>query len=275
MTINDIYEKSKNKALNGGIAGASAMVFQVSSLMWMRTTMNYQYAEGGTLKNTIKLLYKQGGISRFYRGYSAAILQGPLSRFGDTAANAGIMELTKDSNLPIAVRTGLASLTAGGFRILIMPIDAFKTTLQVRGDNGLNVIKGKIKTNGIRTLWNGSLASASATVIGHYPWFMTYNYLNSYIDKQDSFIGNLSRQAFIGFSSSIVSDTCSNSLRVIKTTRQTYQTNISYSNVVKNIIKHDGVRGLFFRGLDTRILANGINGMMFSVLWKFFMDKYN
>ena len=55
MSIYEIYNKSKNKALNGGLAGASAMVFQVSSLMWMRTTMNYQYAEGGTFKNTLKL----------------------------------------------------------------------------------------------------------------------------------------------------------------------------------------------------------------------------
>jgi len=243
--------------------------------MWMRTTMNYQYAEGGTFKNTLKLLHNQGGVLRFYKGYSAAILQGPISRFGDTAANAGIMELTKDSNLPIAVRTGLASLSAGVFRILIMPIDAFKTTLQVRGNNGIEIIKGKIKTNGVRTLWNGSLASASATMIGHYPWFMTYNYLNTYLDKKDTFWGNLSRQAGIGFSASVISDTCSNSLRVIKTSRQTYKTDISYTKVVNNIIRHDGVKGLFFRGLDTRILANGINGMMFSVLWKFFMDKYN
>ena len=160
------------------------------------------------------------------------------------------MELTKDSNLPIAVRTGLASLSAGVFRILIMPIDAFKTTLQVRGNDGIGIMKGKIKTNGIRTLWNGSLASASATMIGHYPWFMTYNYLNSYIDKQDTLLGNLSRQAGIGFTASIVSDTCSNSLRVIKTSRQTYKTNITYSAVVKNILKQDGIRGLFFRGLD-------------------------
>ena len=31
------------RALGGGIAGSMAMVVQVSTLMWMRTTMNYQY----------------------------------------------------------------------------------------------------------------------------------------------------------------------------------------------------------------------------------------
>ena len=38
------------------------------------------------------------------------------------------------------------------------------------------------------------------------------------------------------------------------------------------IIEKDGVIGLFGRGLKTRILANGLQGMMFSVMWKYFMD---
>ena len=86
----EILEKSYKKALNGGGAGFIAMTFQVSSLMWLRTTMNYQYRYGTTTINTIQTLYKQGGVLRFYRGFGPAILQGPLSRFGDTAANVGM-----------------------------------------------------------------------------------------------------------------------------------------------------------------------------------------
>ena len=82
----------------------------------------------------------------------------------------------------------------------------------------------------------------------------------------------MSKNAGIGFVSSVVSDTCSNSLRVIKTYKQTYQTEIGYSNIIKDIIK-ESIYGLLFRGLETRILVNGLNGMMFSVLWKYFRDK--
>lgn len=53
----------------------------------MRTTMNYQFKHGGNFLETIHLLYKQGGISRFYRGVIPALMIGPVSRFGDTAAN--------------------------------------------------------------------------------------------------------------------------------------------------------------------------------------------
>jgi hypothetical protein len=34
-----------------------------------------------------------------------------------------------------------------------------------------------------------------------------------------------------------------------------------------------GYAGLFGRGLQTRILANGMQGIMFSVLWKYFEKK--
>ena len=76
----------------------------------------------------------------------------------------------------------------------------------------------------------------SATIVGHYPWFLTYNYLNSLIkkDAQDTTFKKLSKQAGIGFTASVISDTCSNSLRIVKTKRQTYQTNIKYKEVIKS-----------------------------------------
>ena len=53
-------------------------------------------AAGGVGMSTLEamaVLYAAGGIARFYQGMSAALLQGPLSRFGDTASNAGMLAL--------------------------------------------------------------------------------------------------------------------------------------------------------------------------------------
>jgi hypothetical protein len=80
------------------------------------------------------------------------------------------------------------------------------------------------------------------------------------------------RSAFIGFVASVISDTVSNSLRVIKTYRQVNEVRIGYWAAAQAVITVDGVKGLFGRGLKTRILANGLQGLMFSVLWKLFMD---
>ncbi len=175
----EILQKAANRALSGGLAGAGAMVVQVSTLMWMRTTMNYQYRHGTSTLTAIKTLYADGGggvrgVLRFYKGFLPALVQGPLSRFGDTAANTGALALLDSydatKNLPIGVKTLTASASAAIFRMFLMPVDCLKTTLQVEGANGLPMLASKIKANGPGVLWYGAVASATATFVGHYPW---------------------------------------------------------------------------------------------------------
>lgn len=234
--------------------------------------VNYQYRNGTTFPVALRTLYADGGIPRFYRGVAPALIQGPLSRFGDTAANTGVitmmnaMDATKD--LPIGIKTVAASASAAMFRIFLMPIDTVKTTMQVTGKFS-NVVT-KVKTSGVPVLYHGSLAAASATFVGHYPWFFTYNYLSEKIPKQDTALGELGRRAILGFCSSAVSDTCSNSIRVVKVYKQSSEEAITYPQVVRNVIKESGLRGLFFRGLETKILSNGMQGVLFSILWKHF-----
>jgi hypothetical protein len=43
-----------------------------------------------------------------------------------------------------------------------------------------------------------------------------------------------------------------------------------YPEVVRMIVNQNGLAGLFGRGLQIRLLINGIQGAMFSVLWKYF-----
>merc|ERR1711997_468616 len=204
------------------------MGINVCTLMWIRTTMNYQYRYGTSTTVAMKKLWAEGGIPRFYRGLAPALFQGPLSRFGDTAANTAILALLEPYDLPMAAKTGAASLSAGLWRIFITPIDTVKTTLQVEGKQALPLLGAKIRTHGILVTFHGALAAASATAVGHFPWFFTYNTLQEAIPKTDDPLKKLGRNALIGFVSSVVSDTTSNSLRVIKTTRQTYPHTISY-----------------------------------------------
>ncbi|KAL1520839.1 hypothetical protein AB1Y20_022401 [Prymnesium parvum] len=285
--MKEILKEAAIKASGGGIAGAGAMGINVCALMWMRTTVNFQYRYGmGTLE-AMRHLYNDGGrglggIRRFYAGLGPALFQGPLSRFGDTAANAGMislwdsLEFTK--TLPVAVKTVSASAAAAAFRVLLMPIDACKTILQVEGSTGLTKLGAKIKQGGPLVLFHGSMGAMSATFVGHYPWFYTYNFLNTSLpqyDRKTELPKYLGRNALIGFCSSAVSDTCSNSLRVIKTTTQTSTVPIGYMQALKIVVEKDGISGLFFRGLVTKIISNGCQGILFSVLWRLGQDYLN
>lgn len=51
------------------------MGIQVLSLMWLRTTVNYQYRHGSSMTTAFKTLYKDGGVVRFYRGLAPALIQ--------------------------------------------------------------------------------------------------------------------------------------------------------------------------------------------------------
>jgi len=250
------------------------MFLNVGALMWMRTTVNYQYRNGTSFPVALRTIYADGGIPRFYRGVLPALIQGPMARFGDTAANTGMLTLmnslesTKDLN--VAYKTATASAAAAAFRIVLMPIDTVKTTMQVTGKFS-NVVT-KVKAEGVTALYHGSLAAASATFVGHYPWFFTYNLLSEKIPKQDDPFRELGRRAIMGFSASAVSDTCSNSIRVIKVYKQSSVETLSYPQVVKNVISESGISGLMFRGLETKIMANGFQGILFSIMWKHFEE---
>ncbi|GAA5911125.1 uncharacterized protein JCM6883_004279 [Sporobolomyces salmoneus] len=276
------------KAGGGGLAGALSMVLQVLLLLPLRTIMNYQYRHGGTsFVSSYRLLLSSsnGHHSRLYAGLLPALIQGPVARFGDTASNAGVLALLNShewlKGLPTGVKTAAGSLLGALFRMVLMPVDTLKTTMQTEGNKkALVVLKERIVRYGPGTLWSGAWATAAANFVGSFPWFATYNYLSLHLPlpsaPDHSHFGfillNLSRQALIGFISSVVSDTISNSLRVVKTFRQTAQEDIGYRQATREIIKKEGLKGLFGRGLRTRLLANGLQGIIFSVLWKLFQD---
>lgn len=110
--------------------------------------MNYQYRYGTTTTQAIKTLYDDGGWTRYYQGLSAALVQGPVSRFGDTAANIGILALLQSNsylkNLPTLIKTIFASLAAAAFRMVLTPIDTIKTTMQTQGAQGLTILRTRV-----------------------------------------------------------------------------------------------------------------------------------
>ena len=228
-------------ALRSGAAGSAAMATQVTALMWLRTTVNYQYRHGGGTRGALRALYADGGVRRFYRGYPVALLHAPLARFGDVASYSAAHRL---ESLPAWQQTALATGGSSAWKLLLMPLDTLKTSMQVHGD---------------------------ARALGYYPWFFTYGWLDRELpacDQDTPVLQRLGRHAGMGFAASAASDTVSNAARVVKVCRQTHPTSISYMDAARRVISEDGVRGLLGRGLRTKILANGVQGATFSVAWK-------
>lgn len=95
------------------------------------------------------------------------------------------------------------------------------------GAAALDILKEKVKKGGVSVLYGGAAANFAANWVGNYPWFVTFNYLQAKVPKYDGVKG-LARNAFIGMCASFVSDCISNSLRVLKTVKQTSSENMGY-----------------------------------------------
>lgn len=92
-------------------------------------------------------------------------------------------------------------------------------------------------------LYQGAMAAAAATAVGYFPWFLTFNYLNAKLRKPTAMARMLVRNAGIGLAASISSDVCSNSIRVLKTTKQAaaaYEAKVTYRQAANLVIEADG-----------------------------------
>lgn len=205
-----------------------------------------------------------------------ALLQTPLSRFGDAAANSGMRELLSTTALPMGVQTACAGLAAALWRVSLTPLDTLKTTLQVEGAAAYALLVQKVGAGGVGVLYAGASASMLASFVGNYPWWFTFNYLDKYLPRPDvngPLAPKLCRNAALGVSATCVSDTISNSLRVLKTTRQTTSDPLTYLQAAQLVISSDGWKGLFLRGLGTRLITNCIQASLFTIVWKIIEEK--
>ena len=278
--LGDVSAKAA-RAVRDGYAASMASIVSVFLLMWLRTSMSYQHVNGVSMSEAINQLYNDGGIPRFYKGIIPALFMMPLSRFGDIFSNEVSRQFLSDA-YPAAVVTLFASSLAAAWRIIISPADTVKTMMQVHGTEGLTLLRSKISKSGPSALFEGALGASAATWVGHYPWFVTYNFLESYCLRHQILDAHLSknqnpmrkniRRALLGLISSLVSDVCSNAIRVLKTYKQTSVEPVGYMEAAARIIEKDGFNGLFFRGLTSKLTANALNAMLFTVVWKAIAD---
>lgn len=276
----DIIQNAFKNAIGGGIPGAVAGVVQVLSLMWLRTVINYQYRYGSNFIEALSYLYNHGGVPRLYSGLGFALVQAPLARFVSTAANDGVHNLIE--NLEWTKHWGpgkevaVAAFVVGFFRMILMPIDTSKTVLQIEGEKGFAKLMSQVKEGRIHLLYAGSFANAASSFISHYPWFYTYNKLSRNEVIKALVPWNTGRNAMIGFLSSIVSDTVANFMRVIKTTKQALSSTrvVTYAETISVILAADGLKGLFGRGLRTRIMANALQSVLFTVIWRSLAQRW-
>ena len=263
MEVSGQLHKAHSLALK---AGTGTSLFQVTSLMWLKTTNNYQYRYGTSLYESMKLLYTSGGIPRFYRGFIPSLFVASTCRVGDFTAYYFANSFKDISTVEKLI--GISSVSCAT-RLLVIPVDTLDVMLQVEGKKGYRILYDKVKTTGIRSLYYGGGMWSLMKFTDSFIWFGTYDYLEQKFpkDKNNPIITNINNGAK-GIISSSISDIILNPMRSLKIYKQSTPESISYSQSVKNIVNTEGVSSLFLRGLKTRLITNSIQSAVFVILWK-------
>jgi hypothetical protein len=87
-------------------------------------------------------------------------------------------------------------------QMLLIPLDALKTMMQVEGSAGTRILLAKLKEHGVFALWDGATVAALSMIATHYPWcvphkrlpplflcnnlsrYLSFNYLNTAVPSQ-------------------------------------------------------------------------------------------
>lgn len=132
-----------------------------------------------------------------------------------------------------------------------MPIDTAKVVMQVEGPEGFKSLMRRVRRGQLSALYQGAIATCIAAMLGHLPWFTTYSYLNHGLAEATTLSGRLIRNGFIGFTASAVSDTVSNSIRVVKTTKQAAASlsSVTYGQAIQIVLAADVSKSIFYSAL--------------------------
>ena len=244
-------ETAARDALVSGAAGASAMACQVLLLMPMDTTITMQYRYGSTTMGALRSLWSHG-YGRFYAGIVPALMQGPLSRFGDTCSNAFVLAALHGTDWPMIAKTTIGSAIAALWRVLLMPIDVCKTVSQIYGKAAPAKLVERAHHYGFAGFYFGSWASFSSAFCGHLPWYTTFNLLDAHLPQADSDLTRLLRPGLCGFAGSVASDTSTNAIKVLKAIRQAE--GLSYADALAVVLRQHGVVGLVTRSAEIKFI---------------------
>lgn len=122
--------------------------------------------------------------------------------------------------------------------------------------------------------YTGSFGICLSSIVAFYPFFLVHNFLQKIIPTGPRFPAH-SRNAVIGLCSSIAAVVSSNPIKVLKTVVQTSDVNLGYSGALRVVTATDGVlHGLVLRGLVTRLVADGLSAIVFTVLWKALLARW-
>lgn len=255
----------ENSYLKTLISITGATCIQQTSTYWLKTVIKNQYVYGKSIPVTFNNLFQSKETFRFYRGIIPNIMKALVSRNSDILFHKFYSKNLNSNKEYIAMISGLSSSIV---KVGTMPFDTVSNLYQIHGKKAKDIITKQFQKEDY-FYYRGTGAYLALTTIGSSAWLYTYSQLSEKELHKNKNVNN----ALIGVGSSVISDIVVNPFRILKTYKQSNSDYITYSQIVKRIIKEEqNYIQAYFRGYGLRMGLNAFNSGIFMVLWKNF-DK--
>lgn len=254
-----------NTYLKTLVSITGSTVIQQCSTYWLKTVIKNQYVYGKSIPVTFNNLLQSKEPFRFYRGIIPNVTKSIVGRNSDILFHKYYTENLNSNKESIALISGFSTSV---IKVTTMPFDTVSNLYQIHGKNAKDIITKQFQKEDY-FFYRGTGAYMALTTIGSSTWLYTYSKLKEKELHKNMNVNN----ALIGIGSSIMSDIIVNPIRILKTCKQSNKNYISYSQIIKRIIKEEkNIFNAYFRGYGLRMSLNAFNSGIFMVLWKNF-DK--
>jgi solute carrier family 25 aspartate/glutamate transporter 12/13 len=243
-----------NNLISGSIAGGIG-AFCVLPIDITKTRVQSSISKQKS-SEIIKQIYKSNGLRGFYAGGISQILLVSPEKAIKFTTNDFILQMTENKII--------AGMCAGFSQVIVTnPMEILKIQSQMHIKNNLNQPKFSIidaykQIGGFFGLYRGVGLCALRDIPFSGIYFPLYHILSTGITN--TYISSL-------VSGSIAAFACT-PMDIIKT-RVQYKLNVSYQEIIKELIKNEGLLG-FFKGGIWRALKSGPQFMITQTVYNFF-----
>ena len=247
-------------ALLNGVAGCFGVACQTAGLLWHFNLKEERVRTGLKITDTAVLLYRTGGLGRFYHGFFSAFRSASMARFGDNFFSSLITkELDKNKllkNSTIFVKSAFVWAFASTWRLALLPFDALDQVTRSKLAEVNKMTYSQLR----KTIKRLYLKRSKPEIISLYFWFVFHMFCDkishpmAFKDNLPLFIG---RNAVVGFGSMVFYDLM---LDIWRRTQRSTVNNQCYSVLLGEC--------------NGRTLMKGMHGMMFCTFSNLFKLCY-
>ncbi|CAD8148095.1 unnamed protein product [Paramecium octaurelia] len=216
----------------------------------IKTLIRFQQKHGTLLQDSLKLIYKEGGLKRFYSGFFYRYISKSAEFIVLLEALNSWSNITQNNVNPINLL--LSFVMAATIQQTFVPFNSLYYFQQVYGHtDGKELLFYKVKQNGALVFYHGFWSFLCGSFFGGLGAFPALQNYQNYNTQEENKKGEYSM--FYLFSAFLTAEVISNPFKILAIQKLTSIECRSYAQIQHQLMQEQGYQWIF-RSVDTKLL---------------------